>query len=224
MTTQFIAQDGDAFNASSGGTVADADMNAAINTALRWVGRTLCTVTPKVTLTTTAGVSFYPFSSSAWNRTVIKPIQLTHPSNGLFLDFVGRPGPYTLEQLNRKYPDWTGANAQALTAWADFGGQGVQLVGAPQSTLVMPCVAAAMPPTLAADGDVPDIPADLHEVVAYQAAWFLTAPVATDQTAWARLGQYSNQMMERTMEIANQNRRVAGLPEIQPPQPPQGGN
>lgn len=105
----------------------DAEMNAAINRALAEIsGLTLCFVSDDISFAPTAGTRTYNydkpsavFTLGAVQIGLVEIVSVAEAVGGglnLINDFTGRPGPVTLGELQRRYPNYQDTSAHPNAA------------------------------------------------------------------------------------------------------------
>lgn len=189
-TRNFLLYDLDSFY---GASPSDADLDESINWAIRSLGRRLFLYDPKIAFTVT-GTGTYDIESSSFSRTCLFVDKVI--INGTILrDFYNRFGLYTLDQLDARYPSWrttTGTpTAAALSSQLLF------LYPAPTAPISGCFVSAQyLPASLSSSGQTPDIPLELHEAIAFLAAFNQALPTATEQEQYERLKAYKSETFE----------------------------
>lgn len=118
-------------------------------------------------------------------------------------DYMGtEPGLYTVEQLDRTYTDWrTAANGTANTA-AQFD-RSLVLYPKPNAAGSNNFIAARyMPNDLSLGTDIPDMPIELHEIIATLAVVKAAEPQVSEAEGWERLKRYDASMVEQVAMCA----------------------
>jgi hypothetical protein len=199
------------------------DLNGLINWAYKVIARK-CSLAKQTPLTLVAGQNTYnlrdtttPVVGDAILRPVLVFINANGTSQALY-DADSRDfGLWTIDELTRMYPGWVN-DAQNPPTKAVFLNY--------DTLLLHPCPDAAtasfnsagltghsvfgqyLPADLVADTDVPALPSEIHEAIAWLAAQFAATPTASDEAAWARIERYSQYWTQIIQEVADQNERT----------------
>ena len=197
QVTALLETDLNNFQSLANGTLANSDLNSQINWALRLLAKKLFLYDPSIALTTVNNQQTYDLRSLTpttkaviWSHYVI--------INGVALaDAQGtEPGMFTAEEFQRRIPLWrTAANGTPTAAMQSD--RTLYLSPKPNAVIASSYVAGTyLPAALSSDGDIPDIPVELHEILASLAAVKASEPSCSDQEGWARLQRYDASMVE----------------------------
>lgn len=206
--SQLLAFDLDNFASDASGTVADADLTIQINWALRLLSKKLFLYDPSITLTLGAGTQTYDLrntSTSSFSRIVLW-VHYVIIGGVSLLDYHGtEPGTWTMPQLQKRHDAWR----------TDSSGTVLRAVQADRALILHPKPSATgsnnfvagryMPAALSGDSDVPDIPLELHEILATLAAVKASEPNVSEGEGWERLKRYDAAMVDQIVNAAAQS-------------------
>ena len=187
MTGQFCSLDLDSFSSASG-QISDNQVNYAIRILTQYLEPI-----GALTFNYSAGVSSYStLSSSIFSTAWPMKIHSVLFNGSQLLDYARRPGLHSVSEFQILYPDWTSPGAGDVIAAAQIG-QRLILYPAPTASGVTQIVSTFIPFPLTNDSQVPDLPIELHEAIAYLAAAYAARPTMTEQEAINRVMSYDNQ-------------------------------
>lgn len=208
----------EAFDLSSrfGTNPTNDNYRSVINHALRITSRKLHLFDPMVTLTLTAEQAAYDIRDlDVVSKRVVKPLRVIINGNQLFAANHVVYGLWSFDELERLRQSWRTDTSATPTkaAWSGSGTSKIYLHPKPNSTVVADAnnyiAGFILAPDLAADDDVPQIPEELHEMVAYLAAFHGSLPNASEQEGWQRLSAYKSEWTSMVEEIGRESERTA---------------
>lgn len=216
LQASLLSFDLDNFAGNSAGTVSDADRNRQINMAYQILARRLKIYDPKVTLTLYADddVIDLRVTTGSTNNKVSKRVwkaEYVIIGGNPLLDASGKEyGLWSMDELERECPGWRTASSGTPSIAAYYTSTKIRLYPKPSAAGSNNFVSGlVIPADLSADADVPDIPEEIHEVIAFLAAVFASSPMASENEAWARLQKYEGGFWMRLVdEIAQQNENL----------------
>lgn len=206
LQTEFMAMD---LDNSSSEAPTSAQQLLQLNFALRKISRRMFLVDSLLTFTPVASTPIQNLRT-ACNKRVVQPLLVT--INGIMLrEAAGREyGLWSWAELMRYHPTWQTGDDGTPTLACYKGNSELILYQQPSAAVVSAAenfmVAQVLAADLSADGDVPAIPEECHEAVAYLAAVFAAKPTATEQEQWQRLGEFNRSWLEDVDEVARHNR------------------
>lgn len=218
LQSDFLKFDLDNYAANAAGEVSAAEQNKQLNWAYRILSRRLKIYDPKVPLTLVAGEDVVdlrnttPGAKNSVGRKVILPRYVI--INGFALrEASGREfGMWSMDELERYRPTWRTDPSAKPTKAVYYGNSKMRLHPAPSAEAVTVAgnfiAGQILPGDMADDNDVPEIPEELHEAIAYVSAVFAADPVASESEAWQRLSQFrKGYWTDLLAEIADDNER-----------------
>lgn len=185
----------------AGTAPSNADYLLQINRALRWfANETWCCYDDKVTLTLTAAQRLYDLHDITTPVVSKKIVRLDHVViNGVILrGWDGRKGLWQMRDMLDVNPGYL-AYTDGTPAYA-FMRDDRFLVLSPAPTAGVVSTGSnylggvILPTDLSGDSDVPAIPYQYHEWIAYIAAVQSSEPMATEQETWMRLERFNKNM------------------------------
>mgnify|MGYP000872198161 CR=1 FL=1 len=171
----------------------DANNVSYLNRAYDRIARYIRYFDPKIAWTLTASTKEYAMSSTTiFSKRVIKPYNVYLNSQEIRL--------YSLKEFTDRYTDyrWNDTAGTPTVAYWHGGTLGLH-VKPDSSAAAYTCYVSGecLPVPLSASSmsSVPDIPADLHESIAYLAAIYSSESTASDEVALLKLKTYSSQAL-----------------------------
>lgn len=198
--TELLAFDLDNFKADANGTVTNASLNAQINWAQRLLSKKLFLYDPSITLTLANNQQSYDLrnvSTSSFSRKVLWVHYVIIGGVTLKDNQGTEPGLFSMEEFQKNVDGWrTAANGTPTAAMqAD---RYLYLYPKPNGSGSNNYVAGRyMAADLANDSDIPDIPEELHDILAALAAVRAAEPSVSEQEGWARIQRYDASMPEQ---------------------------
>lgn len=212
LQAQYLSMDLDNAN---GEAPSDANCTIQLNQALRQISRRLYLYDPKVTFTPTASTLIQDLrASGVCSKRVVQPYRVTINGNPL-LDCAGRDyGLWSEAELWRRNPKWQTA-ADGVPSLAVYSGNGKLILHQPPTAAVVSdaenfiagqVLAADLSSATPGTTDIPGIPEEAHEAIAYLAAIIAANPVATEKEQWKRLEVFNASWISTIDTIARENR------------------
>lgn len=200
-----------------GATATDAELVPYINWAMRSISRQIHQLKTSIPITLTADTAEYDLNGgtgtpiSASDVSQVTRIHRVYINNNPLkrADWKG-PGMFTFNEIERNYPGWRAAGSSTPFAAAQISNK-LFLFPKPTSTVVSAgnnyLVAEYLPKDLSTSvlTQIPDLPLELHEAVAYMAAVKLALPNIGEAEAIQRLQLYSAAIADAISEVRKQN-------------------
>lgn len=191
--TDLLKFDLDNFGTVAAGTVSDAYLDAQLNWALRLLAKKLFLYDASITFTLTTNQSSYDLrnvSTSAFSRKVLWVHYVIIGGEVLRDVQQTEPGLWTMPQLEKRFTTWR----------TDSAGTILRALQTDRALIVHPKPSATgsnnfvagryTPVALSSAGDIPDIPEELHEILATLAAVKAAEPQVSEQEGWTRLQRF----------------------------------
>lgn len=178
----------------------------ALNWALRNIGKRLHLFDPKITFTLVANQNEYNLrdvTTPVVSRKVLIPHAVYIGGNPLY-QYNGNIGVWGIGQLARDRTTYLTAAAGTPEIAAFYQGK-LWLHPKPDAIGSNNFISGTyIPADMAADGDVPGIPEELHECLAYYAAVHQALPTATEQEQWQRIVAYNAEWENEVARLAKE--------------------
>ena len=198
---------------SRGESPSTSDQNAQINWAYRLIARK-CRLAADTPLTLVQGQSTYNLrdtSTPVVGSKIIRPA-LVYINRRPLYDASGRDyGLWSYDELARLYPTWKQDGNNPPTKAVFYNFDKLILHPAPDAATVAQTHAVFgqyLPNDLAADGDIPALPEEIHEAIGWLSAQLAATPACTEQEGWTRLQKFSDYWTQIIQDVADQNERV----------------
>lgn len=201
--TDLLKFDLDNFGATADGTpVSNTYLDAQLNWALRLLSKKLFLYDPLITLTLTGSQNTYDLRGSALSRDVIWVHYVTIGGEVLRDVQQTEPGMWTMTQLVKRFPTYTSTSAGTVLR-AVQADRSLILHPAPSGTGSNNSVAGRyMAAALSSGSDVPDIPEELHEIIATLAAIKASEPQVSESEGWNRLARFDAAIPDQVVMAA----------------------
>lgn len=198
----------------------NAEKNTQLNWAHRVLGKKLWLYDPRMTFnigstyaeTGTNNSTYNIRSTTVCSRIVNEPLSVTISGNVL-LDYEGKPGLWSMSQLNNVRQGWR--TESAGTPYVPvYLGNGKMLLSPPPSSAGSNnfIEGTYIPADMTSDTSEPDIPVELHECLAYFAAQHVGLPSVTEGSQWQLLAAYNAEWTSLVMETAKLHRNAISGP------------
>lgn len=210
LLTEFMVLD---LDNSKGESPSSANQTEQLNWAYRGLCRRASLFDPSITFTLTASTTLYDIRNlSVVSKKVITP-KWVYINNVPLRTYDNQArGLWTLQELERNNPAWrtvtTGTPYCAISQNYNY----LRLYPAPTSGIVAAggnyIAGTYLPIDMAADGDVPDLPEEFHELIAYAAAIKASLPVVTEDEMWNRIKAYDAEV-ESAFKAFTEKQKIA---------------
>lgn len=210
LQASFLGADLDNYAAS--GSVSPPPSGAVlpqINYAVRTIGRMLQQFKPMVSLTLVAGVQSYNYQGSAFQLRMTEVHSVT-VSGTTLKNWARKPGLFAFREIESKYPTWqTAGSGVPVAAFQNSN----ELWFHPRPAQAYQAYVAGfyIPPDLVNASDVPDLPVEVHEAVAFLAAVYAAQPYVTEEEGLARMGAYNQSWTIFIQETRARNERMYAM-------------
>jgi hypothetical protein len=180
----------------------DTDAVAAINRAYNRIAKYIRYFDPKITWTLTSADGYTMSRTTIFSKAVRVPYEVFFDSSKLPL--------YTLNEFVKRYTDYRW-NATAGTPYVSYWQAGKLYLHVPPDATAQTktCYVSGecYPIQFSASSttDVPDMPLELHETIAYLASVYAGEPTASDEVALMKLGGYSKQALADLNQVRDMN-------------------
>lgn len=186
-----------------------------VNWALRTISRELYLFDSRITFTPTASTPIQLLrGSGVAGKRIVQPYMVTINGSPLMRCDGRNYGLWSMPELWDLNPKWQ-TGADGTPTLAVYKGNNELILYAPPTAAVVsaaqnyiagqilaPDLSSSSPGT----SDVPAIPEECHEAIAYLAAVLAAMPVATEGEQWKRLQEFNASWVATIDEIARENR------------------
>jgi hypothetical protein len=210
LTRALLAYDLDAYDIDFQSS--DAKVTAVLNWALRSISIRLNLYAPSVVFTPVNGSASYPLRGTAFARRLLEVHQVIVNGEPL-RDYTGRLVPMGFFEFQTHYPLWRSQTSGKPLATAVDGD--TLVFDKPFNSATISAGSnfisgRILAPDLVSAGDIPEIPIEAHESIAYLAAVKAATPNATEQEGWTRLEAFSKAQSELINELAQRQQITIG--------------
>lgn len=189
-------------------SLTDANRDTQLNWALRDIGKRLFLFHPKITLNLVADQAEYNLRDVATpvvSRKVLVPHVVYIAGNPLY-GYGGTPGVYGIGQLQHERKTYLTETSGTPTIAAFFNQSKLWLSPPPSTVGTNNYIAGTyLPADMVNDNDVPDIPEELHEAIAYSAAVKAALPSLTEGEQWQKVAAYNAEWGDAVARMAKAN-------------------
>lgn len=209
MTRAFVAYDLDTFDEDFQSN--DTKTDAVINWALRSLSARLNLFNPSVTFTPTVSGQIYDLRGTAFAKRMLTIASVTVSGQQL-RGFTGRLGLHSPSEFEAYYPRWREASASIPSAATIIGDN--LIFNCPFSSGAVSATphrvgGRILATNLTTAGQVPELPVETHESIAYIASVKATLPNVTEEEGFARLKAYSESQADLIEQLSQ--RQIATL-------------
>lgn len=198
---------------SKGESPTDGNKNEQLNWAYRLICRRVSLFDPAIVLTLTASTPLVDIRDVTEVSKKVIDVKGVYINNNPLMKADGMTrGLWTLQELEKDYPGWRSAPDGTPRVAIQQNYNVLRLWPAPTAAIVSAgnnyVAGTYLPPDMSNDADVPDLPEELHEVIAYSAAVKASLPVVTEQEMWNRIKAYSAESVALIDEFAGSQKRL----------------
>lgn len=212
LQTEFMVLD---LDNSKGESPTTGNQNEQINWSYRAICRQVGLFDPAIVLTAVAGQALYntrDITTPAVSKKVVEVKGVYINNNPLAKADGMTRGLWTLQELERIHPGWRSAANGTPYVALQQNYNVLRLFPAPTAAIVSSgnnfIAGTYLPPDMSNNSDVPDLPEELHEIIAYGAAVKAALPVVTEQEMWNRIKAYSAESIDAIRDLAAMQKRL----------------
>ncbi len=192
----------------------DVELDGQINEAQSFASRETFLFDPKVPWTIKKDVSRYNLHDlTVMEKRIVRPYWATINGNKLYNARRDDYGIWTYGEFIDDHQTWEDDSSGTPTKVVLYNAANVILHLAPTATVVSTgknyLAGHVLANDMTADDHSPEgFPEDMHEAIAFRAAWKAAIPQVTEAEGWRRLAEYERQWKEPLKELRNQNKRL----------------
>ncbi|MBS1721400.1 MAG: hypothetical protein JSS66_00165 [Armatimonadetes bacterium] len=179
-----------------------------INYAVRAIGRMIRQFKPLVSFTVVPNVQSYNYQGSAFQLRMTEVISVTIAGSAL-KNWARQPGLFSFPEIQKKYPSWATTVSGTPVAAFQLSNE-LWLYPRPSSAFQAYVAGFYIPPDLVNAADVPDLPVELHESVAFLASVYAATPYVTEEEGLARIQAYNAAWAQFIRDTRERNDRMFG--------------
>lgn len=198
----------DPYDNMAGESPTSSDYNSQLNWAYREISRKLKLFNPSITMTLVAGTQNYDLRSASFSEKIVRVYGVYINNNPLYEASGNRRGLWKFAELEHQFPGWRTATNSTPFVAVQTNVTNLMLYPPPSSGVVSTgnnyVAATYLPADMSDDSDVPEIPEELHECIAYLAHVRAHMPTSTEEEQWKRLTEYSSSWQTQVAEIAKE--------------------
>lgn len=192
------------------------DITTWVNWAYRVIARR-CNLTARIGITLTASQLEYNIGDTSCTAVQIIEPYLVYINNGGSTESLwdcssDAKGIWTYDEMDRENPAFLTAPAGTPISAYFYNYNKLGIYPPPTSTVAAYSGHAVygryLPAALASPSDVPDLPPEIHEAIAWLAAVFAITPTVTEENGWTRLKEYNSYWAEVIAGVSDQNQRT----------------
>lgn len=212
LMTEFMVLD---LDNSKGESPSSANQNEQLNWAYRSLCRRAFLFDPSITFTLTASTSLYnirDITTPIVSKKVIYPkwVYINNVPLRAYNNEVR--GLWTLQELERDNPMWRSVASGTPYCAVLHRYNSLRLYPAPTSGVVSAggnyIAGTYLPVDMSGDSDVPDLPEEFHELIAFSASIKASLPVVTEEEMWNRIKAYDGEVESMFKDFTAEQKTV----------------
>ena len=187
----------------------------SVNMAIRTMSKRIFQYDPMITFTLTAEQASYNIRDTAVvQRKIIRPYSVIINGNPLYNAANQEWGVWSLAELERIAPKWRTDTSGTPSKAVYYGNNKLVLHPKPTAQVVsdgnnyISGQYLAKNMTTSELAGEPDIPEELHEALAYLAAYYSALSHTSEEEGWHRLAQYNQEWQQFAEEVRRENMRA----------------